>query len=265
MALGLTLLQPLVVRLALPVAVREGEREPLALALPLLLLLAQAVEDAHREGEEEGVELSEALLQAEAEVEGLWEAVTLLQAVAVILGLTLALVVLEPEVLPLMLALPLPLALQGGEGEGDRVTLVDVDGHAVGKAHWEVFNDEGRSTDELVTTSLRNQTEAAGDFDIEWGRDPGAHPWQIKKLADFRAWLINNRFDPEDRSLTIGHPKVAQVNLPKSFGTLDYNQIWQKIATRLDVYKIRTSDAEATYEYRWSDKDYAEQQIRRLT
>jgi hypothetical protein len=135
---------------------------------------------------------------------------------------------------------------------------------AVGKAHWEVFNDEGRSVDELTTTSLRSQTEAAGDFDIEWGRDPSAYHWQIKKLADFRAWLTNNGFDPEDQSLTIGHPKVAQVNLTKSFGTLDYNQIWQQIAARLDVYKIRTSDAEATYEYRWSDRDYAEQQIRRL-
>jgi hypothetical protein len=136
---------------------------------------------------------------------------------------------------------------------------------AVGKAHWEVFNDEGRSVDELTTTGLRSQTEAAGDFDIEWARDPGSYHWQIKKLADFRAWLIHNDFDPEDKSLTIGHPMVAQVNLTKSFGTLDYNQIWQQIATHLDVYKIRTSDAEATYEYRWSDRNYAEQQIRRLT
>jgi len=136
---------------------------------------------------------------------------------------------------------------------------------AVGKTHWEVFNDEGRSVNELVTTSLRNQTEAAGDFDIEWARDPGAYPWQIKKIAEFRSWLTNNGFDPEDHSLTIGHPKVAQVNLTKSFGTLDYNQIWQQIAGHLDVYKIRTSDAEATYEYRWCDEDYAEQQIRRLT
>jgi hypothetical protein len=135
---------------------------------------------------------------------------------------------------------------------------------AVGKAHWEVFNDEGRNVEELVTTSLRNQTEAAGDFDIEWARDPGAYEWQIKKLEDFRAWLVVNGFDPADPSLTIGHPKVAQVNLTKSFGTLDYNQIWQQLAGHLDVYKIRTSDAEATYEYCWSDQDYAEQQIRRL-
>lgn len=135
---------------------------------------------------------------------------------------------------------------------------------AVSKTHWEVFNDEGSSVDELITTSLRNQIEAAGDFDIEWARDPGAYEWQIKKIAEFRAWLINNGFDPEDKSLTIGHPKVAQVNLTKSFGTLDYNQIWQQLGTHLDVYKIRTSDAEATYNYRWSDADYAEQQIRKL-
>ena len=101
---------------------------------------------------------------------------------------------------------------------------------AVGKHHYEVFCDEGGDSriDELTTTTLKPQTEAAGDFDIEWARDPGAYHWQIKKLADFRTWLIDNGFDPEDQSLTIGHPMVAQVNLTKSFGTLDYNQIWQQ-------------------------------------
>jgi len=135
---------------------------------------------------------------------------------------------------------------------------------AVSKTHWEVFNDEGSGVDQLITTSLSNQIEAAGDFDIEWARDPGAHDWQIKKIAEFRAWLTNNGFDPDDKSLTIGHPKVAQVNLSRSFGTLDYNRIWQQLAEHLDVYKIRTSSVEATYKYCWSDPDYAEQQIRRL-
>jgi hypothetical protein len=135
---------------------------------------------------------------------------------------------------------------------------------AVSKTHWEVFNDEGQDVNQLITTSLRSQIEAAGDFDIEWARDPGAHDWQIKKIAEFRAWLMANGFDPEDKSLTIGHPKVAQVNLACSFGTLDYNRIWQQLAQHLDVYKIRTSSAEATYSYRWSDADYADQQIRRL-
>ena len=135
---------------------------------------------------------------------------------------------------------------------------------AVGKHHWEVFIDEHQDVDKLVTTGLRSQTEAAGDFDIEWGNNTGAHDWQIKKLAEFRAWLTANGFDPEDKSLTIGHPKVAQVDLQRSFSTTNYINIWDKLSTHLDVYKIRTSDAEATYEYRWSDADYAEQQIRRL-
>jgi hypothetical protein len=29
---------------------------------------------------------------------------------------------------------------------------------------------------------LKSQTEAAGDFDIEWANNPGTFPWQIKQL-----------------------------------------------------------------------------------
>jgi hypothetical protein len=137
---------------------------------------------------------------------------------------------------------------------------------AVGKHHWEVFNDEGRDSriGELVTTSLKSQTEAAGDFDIEWANDPGSFHWQIKMLGEFRAWLIRNGFDPEDKSLTIGHPQVAQVDLVRSFGTKDYNLIWKQLSNHLDVYKIKTSDARTTYEYHWSDPDYQQQQIRSM-
>lgn len=138
---------------------------------------------------------------------------------------------------------------------------------AVGKHHWEVFNDEGRDSriGELVTSSLRSQTEAAGDFDIEWARDPGAYHWQITQLREFKEWLENNGFDPDDKHLTIGHPKVAQVDLVRSFGTTDYQAIWAVCAAHLDVYKIRTSSAEATYKYRWSDPDYMVQQIKELS
>jgi hypothetical protein len=134
---------------------------------------------------------------------------------------------------------------------------------AVGKHHWEVFNDEGRDSrlGELVTSSLRSQTEATGDFDIEWARDPGAYPWQIKKLGEFREWLIANGFDPDDKTLTIGHPKVGQVDLTRSFGTQDWEKIYTQLSQHQDVYKIRTSLARATYNYHWSDPDYDLQQI----
>jgi hypothetical protein len=137
---------------------------------------------------------------------------------------------------------------------------------AVGKHHWEVFQDEGRDSrlGELTTTNLRAQTEAAGDFDIEWANNPGTFPWQIKQLGEFRNWLVDNGFDPEDKQLTIGHPQVGQVNLKRTFGTEDYRYIWNKLNTRLNVHGIRTSAAEAVYEYQWSDPDYMEQQIRKL-
>jgi hypothetical protein len=137
---------------------------------------------------------------------------------------------------------------------------------AVGKHHWEVFCDEGRDSrvGELTTTTLRGQTLAAGDFDIEWARDPGAFPWQQKQLAEFHDWLVDNNFDPQDKSLTIGHPKVGQVNLLASFGTNNYKSIWQQLNNYMDVYKISTRDAEATYSYRWSDNNYREQQTRVL-
>jgi len=133
---------------------------------------------------------------------------------------------------------------------------------AVGKHHYEVFCDEGnRSIDELTTTSMRSQTEAAGDFDIEWANNPGTFPWQIKQLAEFRTWLTANGFDPEDKTLTIGHPQVGQVDLIRSFGTDDYREIWANLETRLNIWAIRTNDARATYPYLWSDPDYMQQQI----
>lgn len=137
---------------------------------------------------------------------------------------------------------------------------------AVGKHHWEVFNDEGRDSriNELTTTTLRSQTEAAADFDIEWGQYPGAHDWQKIKLSEFRQWLIDNGFDPEDPQLTIGHPQIGQVDLTRSFGTENLADIWSVISTHLDVYSIRTPTKHITYDYRWSDDDYMDQQIQIL-
>jgi len=137
---------------------------------------------------------------------------------------------------------------------------------AVGKHHWEVFCDEGRDSriGELTTTSLASQTLACADFDIEWARDPGAYHWQQQQLADFRIWLERNGWDPEDPGLTIGHPKVAQVDLTRSFGTEDYQAIWALLNSRLNVTGIRTSTARAEYPYHWSDPDYARLQQKEL-
>lgn len=135
---------------------------------------------------------------------------------------------------------------------------------AVGKHHWEVFNDEGRDSriGELVSSTLRSQTEAAGDFDIEWGRNPRGYVWQQKKLQDFTEWLTANGFDPDNKALTIGHPQVGQVDLIRSFGTDDYRVIWKMLSNFLDVYSVKTGQATATYDYHWSDDDFIDRQIK---
>ena len=137
---------------------------------------------------------------------------------------------------------------------------------AVGKHHWEVFCDEGRDSrvNELVTTTLSSQTLATADFDIEWARDPSSYEWQIKQLKEFKLWLTANGFDPADPSLTIGHPQVGQVDLLRSFGSENYEQIWAALNTRLNVIAVRTSNASAEYPYSWSDPDYIERQIKEL-
>lgn len=137
---------------------------------------------------------------------------------------------------------------------------------AVGKHHWEVFNDEGRDSrvGELVSTTLRGQTEAAADFDIEWGQNPGAREWQKHHLQAFRSWLLDNGFNPEDKSLTIGHPQIGQVDLMRSFGTEDFRQVWASLNTHMDVWSVSTSDLRAEYDYHWSDPDFQARQITQI-
>jgi hypothetical protein len=134
---------------------------------------------------------------------------------------------------------------------------------AIGKHHWEVFQDEGRDSriDELTTSSLRSQTEAAADFDIEWARDTRGYPWMSQQLAEFRTWLVANGFDPDDPALTIGHPKVAQVDLAAAFGTEDVAVIWKQLSLHLDVQRVSVAGVTAIYDYHWSDDNYMHRQI----
>ena len=137
---------------------------------------------------------------------------------------------------------------------------------AVGKHHWEVFKDEGGDSriDELTTTAMRAQTQAAGDFDIEWANNVRDCDFFQEEIKEFKEWLVVNGFNPDDKSLTIGHPQVGQVNLNKTFGTDNYVDIWETLHKHLDVYSIKTSDAYCEYPYSWEDADYMQQQIRSM-
>ena len=74
-----------------------------------------------------------------------------------------------------------------------------------------------------------------------------------ERLERFEQWLRANNFDPEDKSLTIGHPKIGQVDLDKSFGTTDFHKVLKTLTKHLDVYSIKTTDAYCEYNYTWHD------------
>lgn len=136
---------------------------------------------------------------------------------------------------------------------------------ALGKHHWEVFSDENRDFDQLTTTTLNSQSEAAADFDIEWGVDPGAYTFQQEQLQKFRDWLVANGCDPNDKSLTIGHPQIGQVDLMASFGTKVPQIIWQQLAQHSDVVWVSCGDSKAWYNYHWQDADFQARQCEALT
>lgn len=135
---------------------------------------------------------------------------------------------------------------------------------AVGKHHWEVFQDEGRDIDKLVTTAMRSQTEAAGDFDIEWANNPFKFTYMKEELNRFREWLVHNGFNPDDKSLTIGHPQVGQVDLRRSFETERHRRVWKKLGRHLNVRSIETNSSYCGFQYKWDDAEYKEQQIKLL-
>ncbi len=135
----------------------------------------------------------------------------------------------------------------------------------IGKTHIEVFRDEhGKDVDSVVCSSITSLKYYSGEFDVEWGRDvvdDGSHPWHSEEQSAFRKWLERNNIDYNDPKLSFGFIKLGQINLQKSFGTLDFNEILNKLSSHLDIYKIIVDDVCGTYDYVWSDDNYKQMQI----
>ena len=134
----------------------------------------------------------------------------------------------------------------------------------VGKTQFEVFRDEhGRDIDEATCSAINSLKFYSGEFDVEWGRDinESNHEWHCKEQKEFRAWLERNGFDWNDPKLSLGHIKIAQVNIEKSFGSADFFEIIKRLSNHLDIYQIRTDSVTGTFDYVWSDDNYKQLQI----
>lgn len=139
----------------------------------------------------------------------------------------------------------------------------------IGKTLMEVFRDEGApDLDDTVCEAITHLRYYSGEFDVEWGNDVvinGRNPWHDKEQAVFKEWLIRNGLDPQDPKLSLGHLPVGQVNLAASFGTQNYQSIWDTLSQHLDIYCIEVDGVSTQYDYCWSDADYDQQLIKKMT
>ena len=135
----------------------------------------------------------------------------------------------------------------------------------IGKTLFEVFRDEGApKLTETVCEAITELKYYSGEFDVEWGNDvvyPGKHPWHNQEQEDFTNWLIQNDLDPLDSTLSLGYLPIGQVDLESSFGTKDYQQIWDRLSNHLDIYSIEVNGVNNIFNYCWNDPTYKQQQI----
>ena len=135
----------------------------------------------------------------------------------------------------------------------------------IGKTLFEVFRDE--HAPELTDTVCAAITELkyySGEFDIEWGNDVlygGDHPWHTTEQDNFCKWLVDNGRDPTDAKLSLGYLPIGHVLLKQSFGTTDYQTIWDILGSHLDIYKIEINGVSSTFDYCWTDANYKQKQI----
>ena len=137
----------------------------------------------------------------------------------------------------------------------------------IGKTLFEVWRDEGAPTlTDTVCQAVTHLRYYSGEFDIEWGRDVmyGRQPWHTQEQDQFRQWLIDNGLDPQDTELSLGYLPLGQVDLQRSFGTQEPEEIWQMLSQHLDIWRVEVPGASAQYDHCWSDIDHEQQQIAML-
>lgn len=137
----------------------------------------------------------------------------------------------------------------------------------IGKTYYEVFRDEASpELTDTVCEAITSLMYYSGEFDIEWARSVTykSRDWWRTEMDAFYSWLVANNVDINDPKNSLGYLPIAQVDLERSFGTTDVDEIWRQLETHLDIYKVEIDGIVAVYDEVWSDSDFAEKQIAKL-
>lgn len=134
----------------------------------------------------------------------------------------------------------------------------------IGKRLDEVFSDEG-PVDLVYTnpTDIRTKQEDggarceaitalryySGEFSICWGKNmtrtnnTDYNDWH----TDFFKWIEKNGMDPEDPKLSLGLLPLGQVEIEKSFGTINPQEVWNILSNHMWVRGIEIEDKQILY------------------
>jgi hypothetical protein len=131
----------------------------------------------------------------------------------------------------------------------------------IGKTYYEVWRDEhAPKLTHTMCSAITNLKYYSGEFDIEWGRTIGENlgtPWHDRDMKDFRTWLNSNGLDANDTQLSLGYLPIAKIDFERSFGTTVVEDIWRTVSQYQDIYAIKVGNVYRTYDYLWSDENYA--------
>jgi hypothetical protein len=133
----------------------------------------------------------------------------------------------------------------------------------IGKTYIEVWRDEHAPTlTDTVCEAITNLEYYSGEFDIEWARDVArGMEWHDEEQDKFQQWLMVNKLDPNDHKLSLGYLPLGHIDLYRSFGTTNIEEVWAQVETHLDIYSIEVDGVKNTFDYCWTDADYKQQQI----
>ncbi len=135
----------------------------------------------------------------------------------------------------------------------------------IGKTLYEVFRDEGApELTDTVCEAINELKYYSGEFDVEWANNVtlgGDNPWHNIEQEQFNVWLVANGRDPKDPTLSLGYLPIGQIDLQASFGTTDYQTIWDQLGSHLDIYSIEVDGIKNIFDYVWSDSNYKQMQI----
>ncbi len=140
----------------------------------------------------------------------------------------------------------------------------------VGKTLFEVWRDEGApKMTEALCSEINHQKFYSGEFDIEWGKTVTEedHDFKKEEMDDYRKWLLDNGYDWEDPTLSLGYLKLGQVDISKNFPDMSVTEIHKLISDNLNIKSIKTiSDdvIECNYPYTLDSNDWKQIQMEGL-